>query len=120
MEKHITPLMITIGDNIRKERDFKGIKQEDLADAINISTPTLSKIENGHDVSIGIIEKICNYLKLDFNQIFPANKNSFYFNNSPHSNGNYFNYVNEQLIQILNKDIDQKNQQIIELIKKHQ
>jgi transcriptional regulator with XRE-family HTH domain len=38
---------MNIGENIRKWREFKGLKQEDLAKRLDISPGALSKIENG-------------------------------------------------------------------------
>ena len=35
-----------VGQNIRKWRDLKGIKQKDLAHMLGIKPPELSKIEN--------------------------------------------------------------------------
>ncbi len=105
MQKVITPLMLAVGKNIRRQRDLKDIKQEDLAEAIDISIVTLSKIENTGDVSLCQLEKICTYLKIDISQMLPTNANTFNFNDSPNStaNGNYHSYANEQLIQNLNK-----------------
>jgi transcriptional regulator with XRE-family HTH domain len=117
MHKEITPLMLAVGNNIRKQREIQDIKQEDLASAIDISIVTLSKIENTGDVGLCQIEKICAYLKIDISRILPSNNNTFNFNDSPNSSGNYHNYANEQLIQILSKDLEQKNIQILELIK---
>jgi transcriptional regulator with XRE-family HTH domain len=41
------PEILLIGNNIRKWRTLKGIKQSDFANQIGISKSTLSKIENG-------------------------------------------------------------------------
>ncbi len=118
MNKELTPFVLSICNNIRKLRELKDIKQEDLALAINISTPTLSKIENGNDVSLLLLEKICKYLKTDLNQIIPITSTNYNFNDSPNSNGINHNYTNELLIQILQNDIEQKNEQISILLKK--
>lgn len=111
---------MAVCNNLRKLRESKDVKQEDLALAVGLSTPTLSNIENGNDLKIGIIESFCNYLKVDISQVIPSNNTTFNFKDSPHStaNGNYHNYANEKLLSMLQKELEQKNGQIAAFLKK--
>ena len=62
---------VPIGNNIRKWRNLKGIKQIDLAQQIDISKTTLSKIENDkQEVNILRLQKIANCLKIKITQLF--------------------------------------------------
>lgn len=40
----------------------KGMKKDDLRQAIGISSSTLAKMSKGEFVSLDVIDKICNYL----------------------------------------------------------
>lgn len=46
-EKQFTPELIRIGEQIRKFRKQKKYRQENLAEALDISVMTVSRIENG-------------------------------------------------------------------------
>ncbi len=62
---------LPIGNNIRKWRTLKGIKQIDLAQQIDISKTTLSKIENDkQEANIPRLQKIANCLKIKITQLF--------------------------------------------------
>lgn len=55
-------------EQIRKE---KGIKQEDLADALNVSRQTIGSLENGrYNPSILLAFKIAKYFNLSIEDIF--------------------------------------------------
>lgn len=55
-------------EQIRKE---KGIKQEDLADALSVSRQTIGSLENGrYNPSILLAFKIAKYFNLSIEDIF--------------------------------------------------
>ncbi len=113
MKKDVSTFLMQICNNIRKIREARDIKQEELAKALQISTPTLSKIENGSDFHLSLLEDICAYFKIDIAELMPICNSSFNFNNSPHSNGNYYNYANDKLIEMLNVQLC-NSQKVIE------
>ena len=50
---------MNIGDNIKKMRELRGLKQSDLAEILNISDKTVSSWEiNRTEPKMGMIEKI--------------------------------------------------------------
>ncbi len=53
----------------------RGIKQETLCRACNISTKTLAGMRQGGMPSLVVLDKICNYLDCDFNDIMKHVKN---------------------------------------------
>jgi transcriptional regulator with XRE-family HTH domain len=59
-----------VGDNILSWRKLKGIKQEELAKKIGISTTALSNIENGiSKPDIERLEDIADALEIEVNQL---------------------------------------------------
>jgi len=67
--------LLELGDNIKKLRKERNITQEQLATMANISSATLSKLENGNiaQVSIVTLNDILNHLgyELDIKVINP-------------------------------------------------
>ena len=65
---YMTPEMLRhLGDQIRAARDSRGITQEDLAQRVHISRPTLSDYENGKTPpGVDAITEIANTLDVDF------------------------------------------------------
>ena len=62
---------LKIGQNIRKWRELKGIKQEQLALKLNITKGALSNIENEKtDVNLSRIEEIAKHLGLESMLLF--------------------------------------------------
>jgi len=60
-----------MGSRIKKQRQEKGITQEQLAEKVEITTVYLSKIENGHvRPTIELLESICEILRLDIGDLF--------------------------------------------------
>jgi transcriptional regulator with XRE-family HTH domain len=65
---------IKFGDKIRSIREKRGFSQDELAEMMEISRSTISKIENGKfAISIDYIFKIGQHLKFDFD--ITENKN---------------------------------------------
>ena len=55
-------------EELRKQR---GIKQEDLANALEVSRQTIGSLENGrYNPSIQLAFKIASYLKMTIEEIF--------------------------------------------------
>ena len=52
-----------IGDNIKKVRESRGLKQSELAELVKVSDKTVSSWEiNRTEPKMGMIEKICQAL----------------------------------------------------------
>ena len=66
MEIYLHDCRLRIGETIREIREKKGYNQEQLADIMNVSRTTISKIENGKfNFSIDYLSKYSWFL--DFN-----------------------------------------------------
>jgi transcriptional regulator with XRE-family HTH domain len=62
---------LKIGQNIRKWRELKGIKQEQLAILIGITKGAMSNIENDKtDLSLHRIEEIAKHLEIEIMLLF--------------------------------------------------
>ena len=62
---------LKIGENARKWRDLRGMKQKDLADKMCLSESALSNIENDITVpNIHQVEDLANALNIDFVHLF--------------------------------------------------
>jgi transcriptional regulator with XRE-family HTH domain len=60
-----------LGDNIRRYRSFKGLKQQVLADEIGVHRITLSRYENGNcSIPTSKLLLIIEKLEIDFNDLF--------------------------------------------------
>ena len=71
LEKNNPAYLLKIGINIRKWRELKGIKQEQLANQLGITKAALSNIENDKtDISLHRIEDIARCLDLEVMRLF--------------------------------------------------
>lgn len=71
LKKDKPPYLLKIGLYIRKWRELKGIKQEQLANQLGITKAALSNIENDKvDISLHRMEDIAHCLELDVMQLF--------------------------------------------------
>jgi transcriptional regulator with XRE-family HTH domain len=62
---------LNIGNNIRKWRELKGVKQDQLAIQLGITKAALSNIENNKtDISLHRVEQIATCLGLDAMKLF--------------------------------------------------
>ncbi len=62
---------LNIGNNIRKWRELRGVKQEQLAIRLGITKAALSNIENNKtDISLHRIEEIAVCLELEAMKLF--------------------------------------------------
>ncbi len=58
-------------NNLEKLRQEKGIKQEDLANAMGVSRQTIGSLENGrYNPSIVLAFKLANFFNLSIEDIF--------------------------------------------------
>lgn len=70
-EKNKQPYLLNIGINIRKWRELKGIKQEQLATKLGITKAALSNIENNKtDISLHRLEDIAMCLEIETMKLF--------------------------------------------------
>lgn len=119
-----------IGDNLRKIREIKGIKQESIAKQLGITTNGYGKIERGESsLNIERLEQIANILgmsaldimQFDDRVIFNINTMS---NSAPNGVVNNYSLTTEERelfvaqINALNETIDRQNKMIDLLMKK--
>lgn len=71
--------MGTVGDNIRKFRTFRGIKQQDLADMLHKSKSVISNWERGENSpDVETCVQICRILEVTPNELFGWEVNRAY------------------------------------------
>ncbi len=119
-----------IGDNLRKIREIKGIKQESIAKQLGITTNGYGKIERGEtSLNIKRLEEIAQILgvnaldvmQFDENIIFNINTMS---NSAPNGTVNNYALSNEERqffaeqIKSLNELVEKQNKLIEYLMKK--
>lgn len=62
---------LQVGRLIRKLRKENNITMVDFANRINISQPTLSRIESGNqEITFTLLEKICNEFEISMSRFF--------------------------------------------------
>jgi transcriptional regulator with XRE-family HTH domain len=65
-----------VGKQVRQFRKDCGMTQEDLADAISLSTSFVGMIERGENIpSVYTLLKICNVLNVKLSVLFDGNEN---------------------------------------------
>ncbi|MGI8950094.1 MAG: helix-turn-helix domain-containing protein [Chitinophagaceae bacterium] len=104
-----------IGRNIKKWREFKGIKQDTLAQKLGITSAALSQIENGKsDISINRVEQIAEALEIDILLLLSNPQQAVNILHSPNSNGIgvQHNNINADLLKILHSELEKKNEHI--------
>lgn len=101
--------MYNQGFKIKKEREKKGIKQLELAEAVNVSQSWLSKVESGlSQPDSNTLEKIANYLNVPIQHFI---KEGFVIENQnvhDKANGIFIEAENNNL-----KELNQKFETII-------
>ena len=55
---------MTVGQRIRDARDQRGWSQTELAERCGLSRPTIARIEAGHHVRMGTLERVAQVLSL--------------------------------------------------------
>jgi transcriptional regulator with XRE-family HTH domain len=86
---------MTIGDKIRKVREIKGLKQENIATALGMSVTAYGNLERGETaVTVARLEEIAKVLEVDAMDImgFSDHIVNQHFNNAAGSVGVGYNY----------------------------
>ena len=52
----------------------KGMKKQDLVDKVGLSSSTVAKMGKGENVSLDVLQKICNYLDCNVGDIMSFEK----------------------------------------------
>ena len=62
-------------NQVRRLREQRGLSQQQLGDALEVSRQTINSIENGrYDPSLPLAFKIARHFKLPIEEIFRADK----------------------------------------------
>lgn len=102
--------LINIGENLRKWRHIKNIKQKELAKRMNLSEAAISNLENDVTVpTIHQVEDIANALEIKFLDLFkdPLNhkeNHQIVIDNK--------NYTDKEVLQIMLEKLDKKDEQM--------
>ena len=69
----------TFGINVKKWRNIRGLRQEDLADLLSIHANTVGRIERGeHFCKPETIDKIARVLQIKPSDLFMTNSKNFF------------------------------------------
>jgi len=80
---------VQVLDKIRKMRDLKGIKQEDMAFFLGISQQAYSKLETGEsELSLQKLEKITEKLEISFQTLLDFSPHNIFSQNNHNKNKN--------------------------------
>jgi transcriptional regulator with XRE-family HTH domain len=105
-----------IGHNIKRWREFKEIKQEQLARRLKITSAALSQLENGKiDITVSRIEQIAEVLEIDFSLLLSSPQQIINIRNPNSHNGVYnseHNIINKELVEAVQAELQKKNEQI--------
>jgi transcriptional regulator with XRE-family HTH domain len=83
---------MNIGNNIKQFRELKNFTQEYVAEEIDVSQSTYSRIENGTaPIKIDILQRIAEVLEVDLSSLI-STTNIFNFKDAV----NQYGYVNNQ------------------------
>lgn len=107
----------SIGENIRKHREFKGYSQEYMAQELGINQSSYAKIEKeSTKLTVDRLQRISEVLEVEVSTLLNSSKQPIF--NQTNENGSYANGYIENLY-IENKEITEKLlQSKDELIKK--
>lgn len=109
--------MNLIGDKIRKVRELKGLRQEEVAERLHITQAAYSKIERGETkVDLERLQQIAELFQVDLVSLLSFDdSNIFNVENNEGSAGIVYNFGSENVIQHYEKIIAEKNR-IIETL----
>ncbi|WP_147677703.1 helix-turn-helix domain-containing protein [Algibacter pacificus] len=111
---------MSIGLNIKKKRNQKGVSQELLAEKLHISQATLSNIEADKSTPDVILQQqIANTLDTNIDELLNG-KTIFVNNNNQQGRVGYAEIVNqlsEKIIELYENQLKEKNQEIAALKK---
>ena len=88
---------MNIGNNIKQIRELKNFTQEYVADEIEVSQSTYSRIENGTvPIRIDTLQRIADVLEVDLNTLL-STSNIFNFNKAAFQCGFINNQTNNNI-----------------------
>ena len=68
-----------VGENIKNARKAKGMRQQQLANRLEISRIAVSNMENGKNkISIYRLYEVCFYLNIELSELIDGCRNSIY------------------------------------------
>lgn len=108
MDKH-APEPQNLGRKVKRIREIIGIKQETLANGLNISPQRVSKLEQKEMIDDNRLEEIAKILGVTVEQIKNFNDESVFQNNFFEQNNTVINYQN-------NGSLDDKTTQLYEAL----
>jgi transcriptional regulator with XRE-family HTH domain len=103
-----------IGINVKRWREFKEVKQEELARKLNITAAALSHIETGKtDITISRIEQIAEILQIDFSLLLSSPQQVMDSTSNASTYASLHTTINQELVVALKTELQYKNEQII-------
>lgn len=109
-----------IGNKLKTLRKSKGLKQEQVADYLKLSQSAYARIENGESHSCAYhIDKISELFEIEIDDLLKHNTVITNLSqNDDHSNDVIIiNQLSAKLIEILEKQLEEKDLKILELEK---
>ncbi|WP_128330109.1 helix-turn-helix domain-containing protein [Apibacter sp. HY039] len=114
------------GRNVKRLREILGIKQEVLADKLELSQQTVSKLENKEEIDEETLGKIAEALNIpvdaikNFSEQGVINIVASTFNNNSSINQNYYATFNplDKVVELYERMIQEKNELIEKLLSK--
>jgi transcriptional regulator with XRE-family HTH domain len=94
----ITSEQIHFGQNIKRLREILGIKQETIAQGLNITQQAMSKLEQKAEIEDEVLQKVANFLHIpveaikNFNEKSAINIIANTFNDTFHENSAFIGY----------------------------
>ena len=96
----------SIGENIRRHREFKGFSQEYMAQELGINQSSYAKIEKENTkLTVDRLQRIAEVLEVEISSLLNSSKQPIF--NQTNENGSYANGYIENL-HIENKEIVEK------------
>lgn len=96
----------SIGENIRRHREFKGFSQEYMAQELGINQSSYAKIEKENTkLTVERLQRISEVLEVEISSLLNSSKQPIF--NQTNENGSYGNGYIENL-HIENKEITEK------------
>lgn len=106
---------LTVGQKIKRAREFSGVKQDVIAEKLGISQASYSKIEsNETDVTISRLQKIAEILELDVADIIGFDQKMF-INKNQNNNITYLTNSNFNDLDLIRNLLDSKDKTIAAL-----
>ena len=80
----------------------KKITQKEIIDSCGISPSTFTKMKKGENVTLEVLDKICEYLNCDYSDVITRNINNNIYNSTITDNINLINSAITEYIKIKN------------------